>query len=189
MGPWEVSVPGLKVTAFGAFGVFASNPSLELARAVFADVEEIEVSYRAVDAWILDQRDTDWTALLALGVDAKASVPRIETLGRNVVGAAADVTGTVATASVIDPDGPRTVSATLWNPECFRDPEGWTDGDDAGTYLCNYLLYRSLRAFPDRKTGFLHVPPFDTLSIEEQSETLVRLVAVLAPTLSVRSRD
>jgi pyrrolidone-carboxylate peptidase len=39
---------------------------------------------------------------------------------------------------------------------------------DAGSYLCNYLLYRALLRFPEKRIGFLHVPAFSVVPFEEQ---------------------
>ena len=102
----KVSVPGLKVAAFGPFGSFEVNPSLTLARRVFEDVEELEVAFAFVDAWLDRIRDEDWTALLVIGVDGKAEALRLETLGRNVVAALPDVRGEVRGPGKIDPLAP-----------------------------------------------------------------------------------
>ena len=48
-----------------------------------------------------------------------------------------------------------------------------------GVYLCNYIFFRALQAFPDKRVGFLHVPPVNAVPIEEQHRMLARVVAEL----------
>lgn len=155
------------VTGFGPFLGFSENPSGVLAEALGGPV--LEVSFAAVDSF-LDEVEP-FEAWLQIGLAAKSTTMLYETVGRNFVSAVPDVHGVVGGPGKIDPMGPPALAATLWHGrpvEC----EDVRPSTDAGGYMCNYLLYRALRRFPEARIGFLHVPPFSAVSFERQSELL-----------------
>jgi hypothetical protein len=45
--------------------------------------------------------------------------------------------------------------------------------------LCNFIFYRALQAFPDRRVGFLHVPPRTVVPMSEQHPFLRALLEQL----------
>lgn len=45
---------------------------------------------------------------------------------------------------------------------------------NAGTYSCNYILYRLLRDFPDLPIGFLHIPK--TMPLETAYRTVKQII-------------
>jgi pyrrolidone-carboxylate peptidase len=129
----------------------------------------LEVSYAAVDEFLESVGPFD--AWLALGLANKSKTMLYETVGRNYVGGVADVRGVVAGPGVIDPIGPPAIAASLWHGSRLEF-EGVEPSVNAGDYLCNYLLYRALRRFPEWRIGFLHLPPFSIEPHERQASLL-----------------
>ena len=164
----------LLVTGFTAFGEFAVNPSALLGERCGRRFELIEVAYAAADAFLERVRNDDsFDRLLMLGVSARRRRLAIERCARNEIDAAPDVRGEARGPGPIDPTGPATLATTLLadhaaRSECFSD--------DAGCYLCNYLLYRALRVLsPQVRVGFIHVPPLEVMPLEAQQIELARL--------------
>lgn len=157
------------VTGFGPFLGFEENPSGVLAEAVGGVV--LEVSFSAVDAFL--DRVGPFDAWLQLGLAAKATTMLCETVGRNFVSPVPDVLGVVGGPGVIDPMGPPALATTLWSGVSVEESEV---SIDAGGYLCNYLLYRSLLLFTSGRIGFLHVPPFKVMSRDTQEARIVRML-------------
>jgi pyrrolidone-carboxylate peptidase len=102
---------------------------------------------------------------------------QIERIARNLNGDSPDVHGEVRSGT-IDPDGPPTLAATLFDGFA-ASPESFSD--DAGCYLCNYLFYRALRRLRPRgvRVGFVHVPPLAVMPLEAQQRDLARLIDAL----------
>jgi pyrrolidone-carboxylate peptidase len=49
---------------------------------------------------------------------------------------------------------------------------------DAGGYLCGYMLYRALQAFPDKAVGFLHLPPPDQKAPQAQADSIKEILSL-----------
>jgi pyroglutamyl-peptidase len=167
----------LILTGFGPFGSFETNPSQVLVERMGRPLSVLEVSFSAVEQWldILDPESFD--ALLMVGVDGRASRMRLETVGKNLIGDAPDVTGRCLAGAAIAVGGPERLGSTLWydvlNDAGFMSESLCLESnDDAGSYLCNFALYSALHRFPDKKVGFLHIPSFDRLSLVCQAEGL-----------------
>ncbi len=159
------------VTGFGPFLSHEENPSAVLASDSGQRFEVLEVSYRAVDEFLDSLDPGSFDAWLALGLAAKATTMLSERVGRNWIAAVPDVRGEVHGPGVIDPTGPPLLSASwVFDDECVESSV------DAGGYLCNYVLYRALRRFPEKRIAFLHVPPFSVVGLEEQQAALRRLL-------------
>ena len=170
------TVPGLIVAAYGPFGRFKTNPALELANEIVQAVEVLPVSYHSVDQWLEGLAAREWSRLLVLGVHGSTRDVRLETQGRNFVGETPDIEGVVKGPGLIEGDGPSACRATLWRDKRFRAIEKrWIFGRNAGPYLCNYVLYRSLRLFPGKDIGFVHVASFDHVPKAEQLVALAQL--------------
>lgn len=168
------------VTGFGPFGEFGENPSQTLAERSGLPFEVLEVSFRAVDAFVDRIAAEPPDRLLLMGVAGGAARLRIEWVARNRIGSLPDVRGEVYGPGRIDPRRPPNLAATLWPHEPFGQAcEHWEPSVDAGTYLCNYVFFRALEALPATRTGFLHVPPTDALSLDAQLATLGRVLEVL----------
>lgn len=166
----------LFVTGFGAFGQFDTNPTSILAPQLGHPHAVLPVTYEAAEQFLAGMRGDEFDALLMLGVSAKATSILLETTGRNRIGKTPDASGVVAGPMPINPLGAPQINATLWTEEHHRANE---TSQDAGDYLCNYLLYRALELFPNHRVGFVHVPSFAVMEEQAQLETLRQLVASL----------
>ena len=166
----------LLVTGFGPFGDNAENPSAWLAEQSMASFEILEVSFRAVDQFVEGLSKNPPQALLCIGLAQKARVMRLETVAHNWIGPTPDVLGEVWGPGPIDPRLPSQLSSTLWTAEDFLMLDEAEPSADAGGYLCNYLLFKAIRALPTSQVAFLHVPPFAVL---EQTRQLAALQTLL----------
>ncbi len=99
------------------------------------------------------------------GLSERIEAIHLECVGRNVVDPTKpDACGHAPAAPLLAEGGPETLRATFPADTilaALRD-EGFAAAlsDDAGAYVCNATLYRSLRAAPPtRRVGFVHVPP------------------------------
>jgi pyroglutamyl-peptidase len=161
----------LLVTGFGPFGAITLNPSAELAKVGGFPHQVLDVTFQAVDAFI-DKGIEDFDCLLSIGVNAGARRFHLETVARNEIASAPDIRGVVQGPGPIEPRLPNHLAATLWPTEMLVETETMRPSVDAGTYLCNYIFYRSIAAFPTKKVGFLHVPSIETVPLETQSTWL-----------------
>jgi pyroglutamyl-peptidase len=177
------------VTGFLAFGEFAVNPSALLAESSDRPFRLIEVAYAAADEAIAQLNPAHFDRLLMIGVDGRTSPMRLEQVARNRVGARPDVrgfspcTGSDARMSVaIDREGPDLLLGTLWQdyPALAADTPHRRPGDDAGTYLCNYIYYRALARFGATcAVGFVHVPPLDRVPLPVQQQVLREILQII----------
>ena len=168
----------LLVTGFQAFGDVSDNPSVRLAQESGADFRLLEVSYQAVDEFIASGLPGQYESWLMIGVHGGSDVMRLETVARNLVGPTPDVLGVVGGPAKIDPSLPPQLHGTLWTGVAVADhcEQTW----DAGDYLCNYLYFRGLAAFPAVKIGFLHVCLPDRLDLGLQTKFVQDLVACVS---------
>lgn len=171
----------LIVTGFGPFGSFEENPSERLAKSVDANAPILEVSFKGVDEFLCGLTAADFDALLLMGVAGKTDKIRIESVARNHIGSAPDVRGEIHGPGPIDPRLPGQIAATLWRyPELFEENELWRPSVNAGGYLCNYAFFRACWLFPNSRVGFLHVAPFEQLSVASQKDALCRILSFVA---------
>jgi pyroglutamyl-peptidase len=163
------------VTGFLPFGPHRVNPSALLAETSGRPFELLEVSYAAVDRFLdsVHARRHAFDRLLMLGLRGSGAAIEIERLARNLVGPDPDVRGEVRGPGLVEPDAPQTISETLFGPSAFS-AASWSD--DAGCYLCNYVFYRALRRLPDKRVGFVHVPPHNVIPFPAQQLHIARLI-------------
>ena len=163
------------VTGFTQFGGFAVNPSALLAESCARPFELLEVSFAVVDDFLerLASRPESFDRLLMLGLRAGGATIEAERLARNHVGDGPDVRGEIRGPGPVEPGGPKTLAGTLLNDDRDARP---AFSDDAGCYLCNYVYYRALRLLPDKRVGFVHVPPQEVIPIDEQRTELALLL-------------
>lgn len=169
--------PTVLLTGFGAFPGVPINATGELVpRLAHAARERFSV------VLITEILPTEWrraperlTALIArhnpdialhFGVSHRARGFAIEARGVNVCAPSPDACGAIPTSSSLEPDGPAERRAAL---PVARIVERLNAlglpayvSDDAGSYICNALLFQSL-ACPTvtagrRLTGFVHIP-------------------------------
>lgn len=165
------------VTGFGPFGSFEANPSQRLAEGCGLPHTILEVSFEAVDRALDGLSEFD--ALLMIGVAGNSPTMRMEAVAHNSIGPLADVRGVVAGPGQIDPAAPRQLHGNLWTSLAGMDCSELGVTSDAGTYLCNYALFRAIQKFPERRVGFLHVPPETAMPLHRQAELLERILAEL----------
>lgn len=146
------------------------NPSAWLAERLGEDFELLEVSYQDAERFVTSFKPGKYDALLHLGVHGGAEKMQLELFGANRACAVRDVRG-VRGRGPIDPEGSPRLRSTLWPrkvPKDFEARNRVRTSRSAGSYLCNYLLYRSLQEFPQLKVGFLHVPLQKRMDLEDQ---------------------
>ena len=166
------------VTGFGPFGNVTKNPSGRLAEGCGRPFEILEVAYEAVDAFVEALNPEGFDTLLMLGVAVSRTHITPELYARNWKGETPDVRG-VSIPGPIEEDEPLLLPSTLWNAHLVAGLSvhpGVFASLDAGSYLCNYLSYRALRRFPQKRVGFLHVPPFERVSERGQAEVLSEIL-------------
>jgi len=167
----------LFITGFGPFLDHKDNPSALLAVNSGFDHAVLAVSYRAVNDFFAGWAGTGYDGLLMIGLAAKRSRMSLESKGWNRKGGTRDAAGAVA-AGKIEEDGPECRLASLWSGIALDDHR-LEFSEDAGDYLCNYVLYRALGFYPELAVGFLHVPPVEIISLEEQGRMLSNLTLQL----------
>jgi pyroglutamyl-peptidase len=182
------------VTGFLPFGGYGVNPSALLAESCSRPFELLEVAYEAVDAW-LDQVESSFDQLVMLGLRGDGTTFYLEQVARNEIGVTPDVRSVVRGMGPIEADGPAVLVGTLFSDaagsfplspvlggegeKADAAPPSFARSDDAGCYLCNYVYYRALRRFPDKRVGFVHVPPLEVVPLVAQRERLARLLDAL----------
>lgn len=156
----------LHVTGYTAFGRFGVNPSALLAAELGHPFTLLPVTFDAVAEFLERREAQEADALLHLGVAGNSRIMRLEKRAVNWRGKHADVSG-VCAEGPIEEDGPLERFSTLWRRGSLVRP-GARYSNDAGDYLCNDLLYRSLGHFPEKRIAFLHVPPLEAMPLERQ---------------------
>lgn len=104
--------------------------------------------------------------VLHFGVSAQATAYVVETTARNTCHVTEDAVGALPRDSTVVRGGPETLAARVPVADIMQRLHALkvpaVASDDAGSYLCNAILYRSLLcaeqiAEPDA-VGFLHIP-------------------------------
>ncbi|MGE0767212.1 MAG: hypothetical protein AB7L90_12170 [Hyphomicrobiaceae bacterium] len=170
--------PVVLITGFGPFPTVAANATSLLVPRI-AQAARRAIPGVAIAAHILP---TEWEAGLAsvgtltrrlrpivtlhFGVSSRAKGFEIETRGRNHCSLSEDAVGKFPCDIRLSPEGPEFLQATL--PAAHIVARLRRRGlpaflsRDAGGYLCNALLYRSLeiarRSDTPARTGFVHLP-------------------------------
>ena len=168
------------VTGFLPFGDHVVNPSAVLAASCERPFEVLEVSFTAVDRFLtlVASAPSPPDVLLMLGLRGGGTTIDLELVARNHVGAAPDMRGEARGPGPIDPAGSDTLPTRLF--EARPTSQSWSSSEDAGCYLCNYIYYEALRRLPRSvRVGFVHVPPFDALPLDEQRRELDHLLAFI----------
>ncbi len=192
--------PRLLVTGFGPFPGAAENPTERLVKALAEEPAEA-FGAGAFHAVVLrTEYRWSWEELQRLGVDFAPDVIvhfglsdgidaiNIECTGRNVVDPEKpDACGHKPSSQLLAEGGPETLASTFPAAAILRalHAAGFPAAlsDDAGAYVCNATLYRSLHAAPPtRRVGFVHVPPagkggFDHARLFEAATVILRTVA------------
>ena len=169
------------VTGFGSFGNVTDNPSGRLAASCGRPFQVLEVAYEAADAFLDGFDPEGFDTLLMLGVAVSRDRVTPELYARNWRGETPDVRGS-SLSGPIEEGEPLLIESSLWNAHLVAELSlipGVFASMDAGHYLCNDLAYRALRRFPETRVGFLHVPPFERVPQERQTEILAQILAAI----------
>ncbi|MCS6776063.1 MAG: hypothetical protein RMJ43_04295 [Chloroherpetonaceae bacterium] len=168
------------LTGFGPFRSVVSNPTERLIGHFRSEpvpghdltLRVLPVAFREAGQILLADLEVGgregrpFDRVLLLGVAQGSRCWRVEQWGRNQVGLLPDVTGYVPPAGPIVADGPPLLPCTLPVERMTAAIEyaglPAVASQNAGDYLCNYVLYLTLhylqtRGYPAR-AGFLHVP-------------------------------
>jgi pyroglutamyl-peptidase len=166
------------VTGFLPFGAHAVNPSALLAASCGRRRFVIEAAYSAVDAFLddLSVEAAGFDRLLMLGLRGGGTGIDVEQIARNHTGPEPDVRGVICGPGAIEPGAPGLLRGTLF----ASAPATTRPSTDAGCYLCNYIYYRALERFPDKRMGFVHVPPLEVMPLELQRRHLDDLLRLIA---------
>jgi pyroglutamyl-peptidase len=166
------------ITGFGPFLEVTDNPSAKIAAALGRPHLVLEVSFEAVDAFLAALDPNSFDRLVMIGVARGRDKVCPELFGRNQIGHAKDVRG-ADRFGPIEQGAPLLLTGTLWSPEVLGpivDEPNISVSMNAGSYLCNYVYYRALRALPSKRIGFLHVPDAEALPLTEQIRLATFLV-------------
>ena len=168
----------LLVTGFGPFRNVTDNPSAKLAAALPGTTEVLTVQYGKVESFAKTVSAREEDIVVCLGLNARAETLKFELYAHNQIGAEKGHGSRAHRRTIIKSKGPKTLGQTLLTPDQLSNLHlgtSFTPGD----YLCNFLLYSLLVRYPDRRIGFVHVPPFETIPFDEQVEQLGILIQTL----------
>jgi pyroglutamyl-peptidase len=179
---WNVAGPKMLVTGFGPFPKAPENPTQALVQALAGELpESLGASALRVVVLPTDYRRS-WPVLRRLygsfapdlvvhfGLSRLADTLAIErTALRRVRQDRPDAAGFAPPSGVARRSGPESLASTLAVEAVVEalSQAGFPAqiSDDAGGYVCNATLYRSLLAAqkaPERRVGFVHIPPAGT---------------------------
>lgn len=166
------------LTAFGPFPTQPVNATMALVEALarsakraFPDVvivtEVLATEWHSAPRRVSDLVDAHAPDVAVhFGISSRARGFEIEARGRNHCGMVADAAGITPWSTVLSPDGPEWLStnlpaSTIVHRLRQRGIPAFVSWD-AGSYLCNALLYHALvlaRGNPAlRRNGFVHIP-------------------------------
>lgn len=188
----------LLITAFGPFNEFTQNPSELVLNAWLENrevqnnpdfditVEIIPVSYRFVDEFQEIWKNNHYDLIVHMGVASNETQMRLETIakniksGKDIEGVSPDYIPIIQGAQ----DAKTLIKFSIFNKLCLKYPSKIKISDDAGTYLCNYIYYQSLKKSKgETKIIFLHIADFisnsQAVSLEDQQNILNDLLQML----------
>jgi len=166
---------GLLVTGFGPFMNVTENPSGLIAQSLGIDHVMLPVSYQAVDEWLAADPAQFHQTILMLGV-CQSPFFRMELFAHNELRGTPDVNGRTPLGSITE-GGPRILGATLWDEKLMHSrTANVRTSTDPGRYLCNYIAYKTIERYPDKRVGFLHVPPLEAMPLDQQINVVQRVI-------------
>lgn len=168
------------LTGFGPFLEVTDNPSARVAAALGRPHQILEVSFAAVDTFLIQVDPSSFDRLIMLGVARGRTEITPELFARNQIGHTKDVNGNDRFGP-IEEGAPLLLEGTLWTPEIVANTFGHRDlhvSMNAGNYLCNYAYYRALRTHGQKRVGFLHIPDATAIPLQEQIATIDFLVGL-----------
>lgn len=191
------------ITSFGPFHDFGTNPSNEVKELLKARIEKdgarrheyafetVDVSWKHVDQFIQSLPEDSFDFFIHLGVATGAAKMRIETTGRNAA-AGKDVLDVEPTSNKIMAAGFDLVSPLPLGQlrEFAAQHEDVVLSDDAGSYLCNYIYFKSLHAHGTKaQVLFIHIADYMNEPSAPGIERQADLVQDIMRLLQVRGRS
>ena len=161
------------LTGFEPFGGEPVNPSQRLAEDLACDRLEgiaLDIAVLPVDIRVVTDvleaaiSRTQPDAIVLVGQAANRDAVCLETTAFNQVayGDVVDNGGARIQDAPVEENGPHQLHSTLPLEEVERTlvaaGHPVRRSDDAGRYLCNHVLYTTLRRHPDTPSAFVHVP-------------------------------
>jgi pyroglutamyl-peptidase len=183
-------ISGMKfhVTAFGSFSGVEDNPTEELLQSDLASSfngeiikSVLPVDYKVCSDWFAENIDDNVDCLVHLGVAVNRSENSLEKVAVNRCGTQADING-VINSPKISPSGKDFYETELDLQLLIRQLNSSAGqvkvSQDAGDYLCNFIYYKSLEMAASLKTSvlFVHIPPFEKISLVQQKVFLSELI-------------
>ena len=180
------------ITAFGPFQNIRVNPSQLLLEKLMVDLHGIsgveftfnvlEVSYPAVDEFF-NQISINYDWIINMGVASQDNRPRLETLARNQVNGK-DIYGFEPISKTIVPsvkDLSTNFPKNIIDSTLNKFKEDIVISTDAGTYLCNYIYFKSLYKFQETgKIIFFHTADFvqrnDAVDLTQHAEIISSII-------------
>lgn len=185
------------VTSFGPFNNFKANPSNQIMEMLkqkinafsqpntYYEFETIEVSWSGVSKFIEAKKNETFDFIFHLGVASNESNMRIETSGQNIQSGTDIENITPEEYQIIknEPNLNTSISIEILNNFVSKN-DFISMSSDAGSYLCNYLYFKSLY-FLGKKSIVLFIHTADTQNqpqapnIEYQSDIIYKLIDIL----------
>ena len=175
----------LLVTGFGPFPGAPENPTELLVRALAKEPAEAFGASALKGVVLRTEYRRSWATLRRLylsfspdlvvhfGLNGKTHALHLECVARNTVDPGKpDASGYAPRSARLVKGGPDTL-ASVFPANAIAaalEKAGFSVAlsEDAGGYVCNAILYRSLHAAPPkRRVGFVHVPPPSALAQEQ----------------------
>jgi pyroglutamyl-peptidase len=170
--------PTILLTGFGPFPGIPTNVSADLVRALAKRARSTLTSYRIVSSILPTEWDRAPRLLASLhkhhapvlalhfGVAMGARGFRLETEARNHRRASPDASGSLPASTSLSHEGAavRAVTIAARSIAAKLESKGYpvSLSDDAGSYLCNAVLYQSLALAKENggtcRVGFVHIP-------------------------------
>ncbi len=187
--------PRVLLTGFEPFSGRRDNVSEAVAREIDAsgiDGVEISTIILSVDEHgsrkcsELIRSGHHFDAIVHLGLSEERKQISLESLAKNTLGMSKpDNSGRMVTDSTIVRDAPdlirTTVSKHILDEEFEHDCRvSWSE--DAGGFVCNETLFRTLEAIGEERIPviFVHLPVPENIAISEQTEIVSRIIRRLA---------
>ena len=145
-----------------------------------------EVGSRTIAEMINSGSLDEFSAIIHLGLARDAKVPRIESQGLNKNSfREADNSGRISGGCIIK-NAPVSIACSVDVNHVCRDVQSsiLEVSHDAGGYVCNETLYRTLHALNKNGDGlipctFLHLPSLESMDFESQLNLVKRVSAIV----------
>ena len=176
------------ITGFEAFLDHPTNPTQALIESFKETLNEpfdsliLPVEFtRAAKRLIHHIEQHPYDRIILLGLAAGRKHISLEHHALNLMHATAPDNAEVTPFyEVIDPLGPALYESTLpikaWLEKAHTLSYPVKLSTDAGSYVCNDVFYRLRHRFPERSIGFIHIPLFEDLDLQTQTNVLTHLI-------------